>query len=108
MLLLSTTDVIFTLGEEPSEPKMYVVVSGTLEYTDSYGEVAQVGEKRCIAEAVLWTNWKHRGTLCRGAGLEKLGRDVERCGDCSRFEPGFEGKTFKRLHNTTSSSYKII
>ena len=42
MLLLSTTDVIFTLGEEPSEPKMYVVVSGTLEYTDSYGEVAQV------------------------------------------------------------------
>ena len=40
MLLLSSTDIIFNLGEEPAEPKMYIVVSGNLEYTDSYGEVA--------------------------------------------------------------------
>lgn len=38
-------------------------VSGSLEYTDSYGELAQVTEKAYVAEAVLWTNWKHRGTL---------------------------------------------
>lgn len=63
MLLLSATDNIFQMGEEPAEPKMYIVVSGSLEYTDSYGEVAQVAEKRHVAEAVLWTNWKHRGTL---------------------------------------------
>ena len=31
-------------------------------------DARQVGEKRCIAEAVLWTNWKHRGTL-RPGGL---------------------------------------
>ena len=23
----------------------------------------KVGEKRYLAEAVLWTHWKHRGTL---------------------------------------------
>ena len=28
-----------------------VEVSGSLEYTDSYGEVAQVAEKRYVAEA---------------------------------------------------------
>lgn len=63
MLLLSSTDVIFSLGDLPPEPKMYIVVSGTLEYTDSYGEVTMVGEKRCVSEASLWTTWKHRGTL---------------------------------------------
>ena len=40
MLLLSSTDIVFNSGEEPAEPKMYIVVSGSLEYTDSYGEVA--------------------------------------------------------------------
>jgi len=78
MLLLSATDVIFQMGEEPAEPKMYIVVSGSLEYTDSYGEVAQVAEKRYVAEAVLWTNWKHRGTLtavsdCKLAMLDAAG-----------------------------------
>ena len=28
MLLLSSTDVIFQMGEEPAEPKMYIVASG--------------------------------------------------------------------------------
>lgn len=63
MLLLSGTDVIFNLGEEPQEPKMYIVINGTLEYTDAYGEITVVGERKIIAEAALWTYWKHCGTL---------------------------------------------
>ena len=29
-----------------------------------------VGEKRWLAEAVLWTVWKHRGTLRRDGTVE--------------------------------------
>lgn len=62
MLLLSSTDIIFNLGEEPAEPKMYIVVSGQLEYMDSYGEVAQV---TCLS--VFAIAWKEMSQLqyCR-------------------------------------------
>ena len=43
--------MIFNLGEEPQEPKMYIVINGTLEYTDAYGEITVVGERKIIAEA---------------------------------------------------------
>ena len=36
MLLLSATDVIFQMGEEPAEPKMYIVASG-MEGADQPG-----------------------------------------------------------------------
>eukprot|EP00913_Durusdinium_trenchii_P018549 g17430.t1 len=38
ILLLTHSDVVFEVDEEPSEPKMYLVASGSLDYTDSYGE----------------------------------------------------------------------
>jgi len=63
MLLLAHGDVVFTRGEEPSDPKMYFVASGELEYLDGYGEVTKVVEKQHLAEAALWTTWRHRGTL---------------------------------------------
>lgn len=86
MLLLSTTDVIFSMGEEPAEPKMYIVVSGSLEYTDSYGELAQVTEKAYVAEAVLWTNWKHRGTLTAVSDVKLAMLDAQGFRDiCQRF-----------------------
>eukprot|EP00913_Durusdinium_trenchii_P001306 g1204.t1 len=91
MLLLSSTDIIFNLGEdgshrfaqkEPSEPKMYIVVSGTLEYTDSYGEVTAVGERRHLAEAVL----KHRGTLAAVSDVKLAMLDAQNFHDlCQRF-----------------------
>jgi len=77
MLLLSSTDVIFNLGEEPQEPKMYIVVNGTLEYTDQYGEVTMVGERRCLSEAALWTTWKHRGTLTAASDAKLAMLDVQ-------------------------------
>eukprot|EP00434_Breviolum_minutum_P038507 symbB.v1.2.034159.t1/scaffold4292.1/size81749/2 len=65
---------------------MYVVVSGTLEYTDSYGEVTSVGEKRYLAEAVLWTNWKHRGTLTAVSDVKLAMLDAQGFFDlCQRF-----------------------
>ncbi|CAE8605010.1 unnamed protein product [Polarella glacialis] len=63
MLLLACGDVMFSLGEEPAEPKMYIVVSGSLQYLDAYGEDTIVRERQWVAEAVLWTQWRHKGTL---------------------------------------------
>jgi len=63
MLLLASGDAVFELDEEPHEPKMYVVAAGQLEYCAAFGEVEQVGERDFLAEAVLWTRWRHRGTL---------------------------------------------
>lgn len=63
ILLLALGDVVFGRGEEPSEPKMYFVASGTLEYLDGYGETTAVTERQWLAEAALWTTWRHRGTL---------------------------------------------
>lgn len=63
MLLLAVGDIVFARDEDPVEPKMYFVVAGTLEYEDIYGDAWIVREKSWLAEAALWTTWKHRGTL---------------------------------------------
>lgn len=60
--LLSSGDVVFTRGESPSEPKMYFVPKGSLEY-NSRGEVTTLDKNMWIAEAVLWTQWTYKGTL---------------------------------------------
>jgi len=62
-LLLSAGDVVFSRGEELQEPKMYFVWKGTMTYISGYGDGTPVRERSWIAEAVLWTHWKHRGTL---------------------------------------------
>merc|ERR1712176_455459 len=53
MLLLAGGDVVFSRGEEPSEPKMYFVVSGNLDYADVYAEITTIGEKHWASEASL-------------------------------------------------------
>merc|ERR1711920_229478 len=63
ILLLASGDVVFTRGEEPADPKMYIIVTGQLEYSDMYGETKMVGDREWIAEATIWTLWRHRGTL---------------------------------------------
>ncbi|CAJ1458313.1 unnamed protein product, partial [Effrenium voratum] len=68
-LLLANGDTVFDTDEEPNEPKLYLVVSGSLEYTDSYGEV-EVVDRTWLAEAVLWTRWKHRGTLVAASDVK--------------------------------------
>jgi len=62
-LIFSASDCVFTKGESPSEPRMYVVAKGTLEYV-THAETTPISEKVVVAEAVLWTlAWRHQGTL---------------------------------------------
>lgn len=70
MLILATSDIAFSLGEEPSLPKMYIVVHGHLVYTDSYHEGTPVTVDEYLAEACLWTVWRHRGTLTASSDVK--------------------------------------
>merc|ERR1719401_3109886 len=54
---VSAGDVVFSAGEIPSEPKMWIVCNGTLNYS----RITEVKERQWIAEPVLWTEWVHLG-----------------------------------------------
>lgn len=60
---VSHGDVVFSFGENPSEPKVYFPKSGELEYMKMDGSTSVVDNKMWVAEAVLWTSWTHRGQL---------------------------------------------
>lgn len=75
--MYSAGDVIFNLGENPSQPQMYFVVRGTLQYVSHCGEVTDIGAGQWVAEASLWTRWIHMGVLtatsdCRLCRLDSL------------------------------------
>ena len=48
MLLLSATDNIFQMGEEPAEPKMYIVASRLGSTADAHSMQTAVNEDRVI------------------------------------------------------------
>eukprot|EP00928_Gymnodinium_smaydae_P011680 TRINITY_DN14282_c0_g2_i1.p1 TRINITY_DN14282_c0_g2~~TRINITY_DN14282_c0_g2_i1.p1 ORF type:complete len:768 (+),score=177.38 TRINITY_DN14282_c0_g2_i1:224-2527(+) len=59
-------DIIFAKGEEPLDPKMYFIVAGDASYTDTEAGddlPVCVTERQWVSEPVLWTTWKHQGTL---------------------------------------------
>merc|ERR1719336_2019878 len=56
-------DTVFNAGEEPMQPKMYFVRSGTLEYVHITGCSDHVSPGMWLAEPVLWVTWMHRGLL---------------------------------------------
>jgi CRP-like cAMP-binding protein len=60
---LSAGDVIFSAGETPAQPKMYIVNVGCLEYCHLNGERVPIEEGTCISEACLWCHWVHQGVL---------------------------------------------
>jgi hypothetical protein len=63
-LAVDAGDVLFHIGDDPAgDCKMFFVLGGCLQYKDRYGEVFLVTEKQWVSEAVLWTTWKHQGTL---------------------------------------------
>merc|ERR1712232_643471 len=62
-LNVSMGDVIFDAGETPSQPKVYVVGSGSMKYLPATGQWIPVQENDWLAEAALWTHWVHQGTL---------------------------------------------
>jgi len=60
---ISSGDVIFSTGEVPECPKLYIITEGTFEYAHVNGEMVQLQAGRWLAEGVLWTSWMHRGEL---------------------------------------------
>merc|ERR1719346_612280 len=72
MLMVSEGDIVFFTGETPIEPKMYIVCSGTLEYTSIQGQMTVVSVGMWIAEATLWVQWMHRGHLAASSNYCRL------------------------------------
>jgi len=62
-VLTSRGDVIFSEHELPSTPRMIFIRSGKLIYARGLEPNQFVTAGDWVAEAVLWTNWIHRGTL---------------------------------------------
>jgi len=71
---VSQGDVLFSDFETPARPRMFFIVSGSMEYTGRRRALAprpgdagplarRLGAGDWVCEAVLWTRWKHRGTL---------------------------------------------
>mmetsp|Transcript_63245 Transcript_63245/g.150853 ORF Transcript_63245/g.150853 Transcript_63245/m.150853 type:complete len:851 (-) Transcript_63245:131-2683(-) len=64
-------DIIFSEGETPRTPKMYIVIRGKLIYTFN-SEEEEVTEKQWVSEAALWTNWQHTGDLMAASDSKLL------------------------------------
>jgi len=87
MLQVSTGDVIFSSGEIPAMPKMYIVCSGLLSYHRTNGEDYHVSEDFWVAEAALWTTWVHRGLLVCSSDCRLFELDAKKFQDiASQFE----------------------
>merc|ERR1719203_148710 len=78
-VILAAGDVVFGRGEMPSSPKMYFVIKGTLDYvtTRGGGDSITLTEKMWIAEGVLWTRWRHKGTLTANGDVKLATLDAE-------------------------------
>jgi hypothetical protein len=61
--LVSRSDVLFSAGELPSEPKSYVFFEGMMHYRAASDEIEVIETEQWIAESALWTKWMHRGVL---------------------------------------------
>jgi len=61
--LVSPGDVLFHAGEISTEPRMYIVTSGALQYIAADGEETDVTDGTSVSEAALWVHWMHRGML---------------------------------------------
>merc|ERR1711920_1024689 len=56
-------DVLFSTGEIPANPQMYIVKVGAFEYSDVHDDTTTLTVGQYISEAALWVHWVHRGTL---------------------------------------------
>lgn len=68
---IATYDLLFAAGEEADTA--FILKSGGLRYVPHNGEhlVPPPQEKEWLAEAVLWTPWRFRGS-CRGASPSEI------------------------------------
>jgi len=82
-MLLCSGDVLFSFGEEPANPKMYFIQKGTLTYI-RHGTDTMIQEPSWVAEAVLWTCWKHQGTLMAASDAKVATLDAKAFLDIAR------------------------
>jgi len=86
MMTLSIGDVIFSAGEMPAQPKMYIVCTGRLQYGTA-GDFTKVMEAMWVAEAVMWTRWTHKGTLTAANDCRMCAFDAKKFMEiCNEFD----------------------
>jgi len=101
-------DVIFNAGEIPSQPRVYIVRGGVLEYKSAHDEKKiVVTEGQWISEACLWTKWHHRGVLSAASDCRLVLLDAKRfrdivCHFSSELHPTGYASSFVRALNETS------
>jgi hypothetical protein len=93
----SPGDIIFSVGEIPAKPKMFLIGDGHLEYKgfDGLGVNLEGGE--WVAEACLWVKWTHRGTLRAISDARIFTIDAKEFQTiCGQFEHigGFDPRTY--------------
>lgn len=102
-ILVAHGDVIFHAGESPSEPRMYFLLSGQLQYIPSVGDcdIIDLEPGDWISEATLWVDWTHRGLLKAVADGQMCTLSAERFQQIvgtfehdSEFTPGWYAEGF--------------
>jgi len=79
LVSLSSGDVLFSDGETPPTPTMYVLISGKAQYLQEetlIEDASIVRERQCLCEAALWTHWVHCGILLSKAPCRLLSLDA--------------------------------
>jgi hypothetical protein len=110
-VVFSPGDVIFHAGECLSEPKMYIVMDGVLQYTPIWGEISTVEIDTWLSEASLWTAWVHQGTLradsfCRLCTLDaKQFQELAVSFDHPEFDPRLYATSFIEELNQMEDAY---
>jgi len=84
---------------------MYFVWKGCVSYVCGYGDGVTCKERVWIAEATLWTRWRHRGTLtatseCKLAVLDaKSFQDIAKRYKEGKFDPKLYAADFVEALN---------
>lgn len=80
-------DHVFHTGQLAKH--MYFIIEGILNYSSNRSGVdEQIGKRRCISEAAMWTDWLHLGFLSVEIECRLLGLDVDIFSDCVKGHPG--------------------
>jgi hypothetical protein len=70
-------NVLFSMGDIPDNPAMYICMTGELEYISSaFTYPYPIGPGEVIAEPAIWTQWVHCGTLWAKSESRLLQLDV--------------------------------
>lgn len=110
---MASGDIIFNAGESPSEPKMFFILSGKLQYIpDGNGDIVGLNRGMHVAEPTLWIDWTHRGLLratTEGEMCELLAKDfqtiVNQFGHCNECDPREYAENFvEKLNNRPESA----